>query len=133
MNQTYSAKTRRAIRKYGFDVCIGAYNMHRHEGWGSRGISCEGGFPVLKTTQQASAAIDAGREISVTAEIVALCDHGLMIGNRVKARAGDDHRTGRIVCFLSEATCEIEWADTSVRFVSDRTPAAFADIERVEA
>jgi hypothetical protein len=127
MSQTYSDKTRRAIRKYGIEACIGAYNLHRHEGWGSRGISCEGGFPILKTTRQADAAIDAGREIHVTAEIVALCDYGVMIGDRVEAGVGDDHDTGRVVRILTATTCEVAW-DSGVR-----TPAAIIDLKRLEA
>lgn len=126
MSQTYSDKTRRAIRKYGIEACVGAYNLHRHGGWGARGISCEGGFGVLKTTQQADAAINAGREI-LYAEVAPFFDHGVKSGDRVEAGVGDDHDTGRVVRILTATTCEVAW-DSGVR-----TPAAFADLKRLEA
>jgi hypothetical protein len=59
----YTKKTRAAIQRYGEDACIKAYDMHEREGYGGRGVSLEGPS-VLKTTPQADAAIDAGREIA---------------------------------------------------------------------
>ena len=57
-----TAKTRKAVAKYGFDACLKAYLMSR-EGEGANTIShtCA---PTIRTTNQADAAINAGREIS---------------------------------------------------------------------
>ena len=65
----YSRKTQKAIAKYGKDNCERAFRMHEKDGEGARTI----GFYLSLTTQQADAAIDAGREIASTApvEIVA--------------------------------------------------------------
>jgi hypothetical protein len=59
-NRVYSAKTVQAFRKYGFEVCKKAFEMSV-DGYGARGISLEGPS-VLKTTSQADAAVNAGRE-----------------------------------------------------------------------
>lgn len=55
-------RTARAVAKYGLDACNNAYAMNV-EGYGARSITFEG--PVtIKTTRQADAAIDAGRELA---------------------------------------------------------------------
>lgn len=54
-----SPKARRAITKYGKDVCLEAYRMNE-KGEGARTI----GFEFKLTTNQADAAIDAGRELA---------------------------------------------------------------------
>ena len=59
----YTKKTRDAIRRYWEAACAKAYDMHHREGYGGRGVSLEGPS-VLKTTRQADAAIDAGREMA---------------------------------------------------------------------
>lgn len=57
-----TAKTRKAIEKYGFDACVKAYIMNL-DGEGASTIAFTG--PVtIKTTRQADAAINAGREIA---------------------------------------------------------------------
>lgn len=61
MAKQLSRSTRNAIRKYGMDACQEAYRMHR-SGYGAHGVALEGPV-VLKTTQQADAAINAGREL----------------------------------------------------------------------
>lgn len=59
---TLTRKTQTAILKYGENVCITAYKMHSIDGYGASGIANEGPA-ILRTTQQADAAINAGREI----------------------------------------------------------------------
>ena len=51
--------TNQAINKYGKQVCIDAYELHR-KGEGARTI----GFYLNLTTRQADCAIDAGRDIT---------------------------------------------------------------------
>jgi hypothetical protein len=58
----YSSKTRRAIKAYGIEACIDAYYMYARGDGGAATIAIEGPA-ILKTTQQADAAINAGREI----------------------------------------------------------------------
>jgi hypothetical protein len=53
--------TKRAIDKYGIEVCKQAYEMHM-EGNGARTVSYE--IYVLNNTNAADAAINAGREIA---------------------------------------------------------------------
>lgn len=56
-----SKKARRAIAAYGENACRMAYQMHL-QGCGARTVALEG--PVtIRTTQQADAAINAGREL----------------------------------------------------------------------
>jgi hypothetical protein len=55
-----TTKAKRAIKKYGEDVCIKAFKMHHDEGMGGNTV----GFYLNLTTRQADAAIDAGRELS---------------------------------------------------------------------
>lgn len=54
-----SPKTRRAVAKYGRKACVDAYSIHQ-EGNGASTV----GFYLNLTTQQADAAINAGREIA---------------------------------------------------------------------
>lgn len=54
--------TKRAIAKYGEDACREAYEMHQR-GYGASGVANEGPA-VLRTTNQADAAINAGRELA---------------------------------------------------------------------
>ena len=51
--------TNQAINKYGKQVCIDAYDLHR-QGNGAGTI----GFYLNLTTRQADCAIDAGRDIT---------------------------------------------------------------------
>lgn len=60
---TLSVKAARAVQKYGLDACLKAYDMHK-SGYGASGIAHEGPSE-LRTTQQADAAINAGREYIV--------------------------------------------------------------------
>ena len=55
--------TARAIEKYGVKACRVAYHMHAVVGYGASSIANEGPRE-LKTTRQADAAIDAGRELA---------------------------------------------------------------------
>lgn len=57
-----SQATKRALLKYGKDACIVAYFRHITDGEGAATIALTGPA-VLKTTRQADAAINAGREI----------------------------------------------------------------------
>lgn len=57
-----SRNTRRAVRAYGIDACMKALHMHEKLGYGASGISFECSASI-KTTNQADAAINAGREI----------------------------------------------------------------------
>lgn len=58
-----SQKTKRAIAKYGLDACLDAFQMNEEgEGASTIAFSLQGTTPI-KTTRQADAAIDAGREI----------------------------------------------------------------------
>lgn len=56
-------KTRAAIAKYGEAVCRQAYDWHVRLGYGASGIANEMSGPV-RTTRQADAAINAGRELA---------------------------------------------------------------------
>lgn len=56
---TVSAKAKRAIANYGAGVCLAAYRM-TEPGDGARTI----GYDLDLTTNQADAAIDAGRELA---------------------------------------------------------------------
>lgn len=55
----YTAKTTRAISKYGIERCIRALSEHEKWGHGASTI----GHSMGLTTQQTDAAINAGREI----------------------------------------------------------------------
>ncbi|UIF89283.1 hypothetical protein [Cupriavidus sp. UYPR2.512] len=55
--------TARALDKYGVKACRVAYHMHANIGFGASGIAFEGPLE-LKTTRQADAAINAGRELA---------------------------------------------------------------------
>jgi hypothetical protein len=67
---TYSAKTQRAIRSYGIEVCIEACRLNDTDGEGASTVAMylqledkNGGC----STAKAAAAIDAGREINKAA------------------------------------------------------------------
>jgi hypothetical protein len=53
-------KTKRAIQRYGMQVCIKAHELNCKDGEGASTI----GIYLGLTTRQADAAIDAGRELS---------------------------------------------------------------------
>lgn len=60
---TLSRSTLRAIKAYGIDACRKAYHMCEFEGYGASSIANSG--PVtIRTTRQADAAINAGRELA---------------------------------------------------------------------
>jgi hypothetical protein len=59
----YSTKTLKAIAKYGESACVKSFHMNRM-GEGANTIS-QIGPETIKTTRQADAAINAGREILV--------------------------------------------------------------------
>lgn len=61
MQTKLSRNTRRAIAAYGEDACKRAYVMHL-AGNGARTVALEGPTSI-RTTQQADAAINAGREL----------------------------------------------------------------------
>ena len=61
-SQPLSRKTLTAIAKYGRLACVQAFRMHDKDGYGASGVANEGPL-TIKTTQQADAAINAGREI----------------------------------------------------------------------
>lgn len=54
-----SANSRRAVCAYTFEVCVLAFALHRS----GEGASTVATYTGLKTTSQADAAINAGREI----------------------------------------------------------------------
>lgn len=54
-----SSKAKRAIKKYGDGVCLNAHALNK-QGDGARTI----GYEFKLTTNQADAAIDAGRELA---------------------------------------------------------------------
>jgi hypothetical protein len=60
MNTILSSKAKSAIAKYGIDNCLWAYEEHEKNGSGANTI----GFFLNMTTQQADAAINAGRELN---------------------------------------------------------------------
>lgn len=61
----YSPKTKRAIKAYGFDVCVDAFRKHDRDGEGGSTV----GFYLGLKTNQADAAINAGREIVESASV----------------------------------------------------------------
>lgn len=65
---TYSRNTNRAIRAYGREACIRAAQMNE-AGEGPSSIAFQGPTSI-KTTNQADAAINAGREI-IAADLIA--------------------------------------------------------------
>lgn len=60
---TFSRKTRDAIAKYGEEACRKAFMMHSEWGYGASGVAQECEISI-RTTQQADAAINAGREMA---------------------------------------------------------------------
>lgn len=60
--KTLSANARRAIEAYGVDACRKAFHMHDKLGYGASGVSHECSA-AIRTTRQADAAINAGREL----------------------------------------------------------------------
>ena len=56
----FTPNTRRAIKAYGFDKCLRAWEMHDKDGEGAFTVGCYLGIK----TRQADAAINAGLEIS---------------------------------------------------------------------
>lgn len=67
MPKQLSRSTRNAIRKFGLDACQEAYRMHQ-SGYGASGVANEGPMPI-KTTREADAAINAGRELAQAEEV----------------------------------------------------------------
>ena len=65
----FSRKTKRAIAAYGESACARAYSMHK-QGCGAATIA-QTGPDSIKTTRQADAAIDAGRELAAAEKRVA--------------------------------------------------------------
>lgn len=63
MNEIYTPKTRRAVQAYGHEACVEAFRMHTQDGEGASTIAFQGPS-TIKTTRQADAAINAGREIA---------------------------------------------------------------------
>lgn len=59
----YSRNTQRALTKYGQYACTKAFYMHSVWGYGASGVSYEC-HPSIRTTGQADAAINAGRELA---------------------------------------------------------------------
>ena len=66
--KTLSTKTRRAIKAYGIDACRKAFDMHDRLGYGASGVSYECSARI-RTTGQAGAAINAGRELARLARV----------------------------------------------------------------
>ena len=62
---TFSPKTQRAIKSYGYDTCLDAFRMHDRDGEGGSTV----GFYLGLKTNQADAAINAGREIVEAASL----------------------------------------------------------------
>jgi hypothetical protein len=59
----YSPSTKRAIAKYGIEICIAAYNQHTNDGEGANTVAHS--YSILKgNTRMGDAAINAGREIA---------------------------------------------------------------------
>jgi hypothetical protein len=59
--QNISNNTKAAIKKYGIEKCVWAFERHNEYGEGANTI----GFHMKFTTNQADAAINAGRELSL--------------------------------------------------------------------
>jgi hypothetical protein len=59
----YSKATSAALRRYGRYACLRALWLHEHDGYGARSIAQQFSLAGIRTTQQADAAINAGREI----------------------------------------------------------------------
>jgi hypothetical protein len=62
VESTFSRQAQRAIKAYGVAACIEAYTLNTKVGEGARTISQQYDLGP-RTTQQADAAINAGREI----------------------------------------------------------------------
>ena len=60
----HTPATRRAIAKYGADACRQAFAMHDRDGNGAAYIA-QCGPTTVRTTRQADAAINAGRELAI--------------------------------------------------------------------
>jgi len=58
-----STTARRAIKAYGIDACHKAFEMNDREGYGASSIA-NSGPKTIRTTRQADAAINAGRELA---------------------------------------------------------------------
>jgi len=63
MTKTLTDKSIRAIASYGIDACREAYRLHATHGEGARTIAEQYSLG-LRTTRQADAAINAGRELA---------------------------------------------------------------------
>lgn len=63
MNHDLTIKTRRALKKYGYANCSEAYRLHFKKGEGARTIAITIQCSCIRTTADANAAIDAGREL----------------------------------------------------------------------
>ena len=76
---TYSRNTQRAIKAYGFDACVEAFRMYTN---GKDVVTVASQGPLtINTTQQADAAINAGREIAESGKRTALgnCQEQLQV------------------------------------------------------
>lgn len=85
--QQLSPKAKRAITKYGKDVCMEAFRMN-NRGEGARTIS----FEFKMSTNQADAAIDAGRELTAQGNTMKIELYGVAlptdeVRNRLLAKA----------------------------------------------
>ena len=61
-----AAKTQKAIKKYGLDVCLKAFEYHE-QGFGAAGI-LHGCMSDFKTVNQVDAAVNAGRDYKANAQ-----------------------------------------------------------------
>ena len=57
MNKSQIKSAKRMISKYGAKVCMRAYSLHEHSGYGGYSVGCQLGY----TTNTADALINAGR------------------------------------------------------------------------
>jgi len=61
-NMKLTQSTKRAIKKYGIEVCTEAYALHE---WGMGGSTVAWSIPILKgNTRAGDSAINAGRELA---------------------------------------------------------------------
>lgn len=67
-NAQHTPGTKRAIKNYGEAACIEAYNLHM-EGCGASTVANLFNLNNIKTTRQADAAINAGRDLVQNAAI----------------------------------------------------------------
>lgn len=86
MKTNLSSKTLKAIRLYGADACRKAFQMNER-GEGANTIANTIPFATIRTTQQADAAINAGRELLQGAKLVEVVEgpNGPTLGGDIKA------------------------------------------------